>query len=73
MTLKGTIKKNPLEGGIWELHSEDGKRYQLKGGDDALRKEGKRVELQGKIDKGAMGIAMTGPTFDIKTYKEWKT
>ena len=37
---RGTVKKNDLEGGIWELHAEDGKRYQLQGGDDALRTEG---------------------------------
>lgn len=68
--LTGTIKKNALEGGIWELHADDGARYQLAGGDDGLRTEGARVELEGKIDRGAMGIGMTGPTFAVTRWKK---
>lgn len=68
--LTGTIKKNDLEGGFWELHADDGARYQLTGGDDKLRVEGARVELEGKIDRGAMGIGMTGPTFAVTKYKK---
>ena len=30
--LKGTIRKNDLEGGFWELVADDGEHYQLKGG-----------------------------------------
>ena len=67
---KGTVKKNELEGGIWELVTDDGKRYQLKGGDDALRTEGAKVTVEGKIDKGAFGIGMTGPTLEVKSYKK---
>src|SRR5262249_57065764 len=67
---RGTVKKNPLEGGIWELHTDDGKRYQLKGGDDGLRREGAKVEVTGSIDKGAFGIGMTGPTLEGKSWKE---
>jgi len=66
---RGTVKKNDLEGGIWELHAEDGKRYQLQGGDDALRTEGVKVEIEGKIDTQAFGIGMTGPTLAVKSYK----
>src|SRR5688572_19557548 len=66
---RGTVKKNDLEGGIWELHAEDGERYQLQGGDDALGTEGVEVEIEGEIDKGAFGIGMTGPTLAVKSYK----
>jgi hypothetical protein len=65
---RGTIKKNALEGGFWELVCEDGARYQLSGGDAGLCKEGARVEIDGKIDKGAFGIGMTGPTLVVKSY-----
>jgi hypothetical protein len=64
---KGVVKKNPLEGGFWELHTEGGERYQLKGGDGW--KEGARVEVDGKVDKGAMGIGMTGPILAVKGVK----
>ncbi len=66
---RGTMKKNDLEGGFWELHTDDGKRYQLKGGDDKLRVEGARVEIEGKVDRAAFGIGMTGPTLEVKRYK----
>lgn len=69
---KGTVKKNDLEGGFWELHTDDGKRYQLQGGDDTLKKEGARVEIDGKVDKNAMGIGMTGPILAVKSYKSLK-
>jgi hypothetical protein len=68
-TFRGVVKKNPLEGGFWELHTDDGKKYQLQGGDDKLRKEGARVEVEGKVDKGAMGIGMTGPVLAVSKYK----
>lgn len=66
---RGTIKKNDLEGGIWELHAEDGERYQIRGGDDTLRTEGQQVEVEGKVDKNAFGIGMSGPYLDISTWK----
>jgi Protein of unknown function (DUF5818) len=66
--LKGTIKKNDLEGGFWELHAEDGEHYQLRGGGDGLCVEGQRVEVEGKVDKGGFGIGMSGPILDVKSW-----
>ena len=68
-TYRGTIRKNDLEGGFWELHAEDGESYQIRGGDDALRVDGKRVEIQGSIDEDAMTIGMTGPVLDVRAWK----
>jgi len=42
-TFKGTVKKNDLEGGFLELHADDGKKYQLKGGDPKVVKDGAKV------------------------------
>ncbi|HKA90346.1 MAG TPA: hypothetical protein VKE22_21940 [Haliangiales bacterium] len=67
---RGVVKKNPIEGGVWELHTSDGKRYQLAGGDAGLRAEGAKVEIDGHIDKDAFGIGMTGPTLAVKSYKK---
>ena len=65
----GTVKRNDLEGGFWELHADDGEHYQLSGGDDALRKNGLRVEVHGHVDQKAVGIGMTGPILAVKSYK----
>jgi hypothetical protein len=70
--IRGTVKKNDLEGGFWELVSDDGKRYQLDGGDKGLRVDGAKVEVDGTVDKGAMGIGMTGPILKVKSYTKAK-
>jgi hypothetical protein len=66
--IRGTVKKNDLEGGFWELVADDGKRYQLDGGDKGLRVDGAKVEVDGTVDKGAIGIGMTGPVLKVKSY-----
>lgn len=68
-TFRGVVRLNPLEGGIWELHADDGKRYQLSGGDGGLHRDGQRVEVDGKVDKGAMSFGMIGPVLAVKSYK----
>ena len=65
----GTVKRNDLEGGFWELHADDGERYQLRGGDAKLKVDGLEVEIVGKIDRGGLGIGMTGPILEVKSWK----
>lgn len=67
--LKGTIRKNDLEGGFWELVADDGEHYQLRGGGDGLCVEGQRVEVEGSVDKGGFGIGMSGPYLDVTSWK----
>lgn len=64
MKLKGTIRRSDLEGGQWLLETDGGDRYQLVGslGDC---KDGLVAEVEGKVDKNAMGIGMTGPMFSV--------
>jgi hypothetical protein len=66
---RGTVKKNDLEGGFWELVADDGETYQLRGADAKVLVDGKRVEIDGKIDKDAFGIGMTGPILDVGSCK----
>jgi hypothetical protein len=68
-TYTGTVKKNDLEGGFWELHTDDGDRYQLRGGPDDLRVEGQRVQIKGELDEGGFGIGMTGPYLDVSSWQ----
>ncbi len=68
MKLKGTISRTDLEGGHWLLNTEDGDQYQLVGSLDDC-KDGLRVEVEGKVDKGAMGFGMVGPHFNVTKLK----
>jgi len=66
----GTVRRNDLEGGFWELEADDGEHYQLRGGDDGLRVAGQKVSIDGKVDKGGFGIGMSGPILDVKSWSK---
>ena len=65
MKLKGTIRRNDLEGGHWTIETDGGDTYMLSGSIDGV-KDGMKAEVEGKVDKGAMGIGMTGPQFSVQ-------
>jgi hypothetical protein len=61
--LSGTVKKSDLEGGHWLLVTEDGEQYQLDGARDL--EDGAAVVVEGKVERSAFGIGMTGPIFKV--------
>jgi hypothetical protein len=65
--LRGTIRRNDLEGGHFQLVADDGTTYEVEGSDPLLTEDGARVEVDGAVDKGAMSFAMTGPRLNIKS------
>jgi len=65
MKLKGTIRRSDLEGGHWTIETDKGEVYQLVGQLDGA-KDGMKAEVEGKVDRGAMGIGMTGPQFSVQ-------
>lgn len=69
MKLTGTIRRSDLEGGHWVLDIDGGEHYQLTGALHGV-KEGMRVEVEGKLDKHAMGLAMMGPQFQVSKLKQ---
>ena len=65
MKLKGTITRTDIEGGAWLLKTDDGEQYQLMGNVAGAR-DGQRVEVEGKVDKNAMGFGMMGAHFNVQ-------
>jgi hypothetical protein len=66
MKLKGVLTHSDLEGGHWLLKTDSGDEYQLTGSiKDGQLKDGIRVEVEGNVDKQAMGIGMMGPHFNV--------
>ena len=55
----GTVHKNDLEGGFWELRTSDGQRFQLRAEDRALLVEGQQVEIDGKEMRPRTATAVT--------------
>jgi cob(I)alamin adenosyltransferase len=69
MKLKGRIAYRDIETGVWVLEGDDGRTYQLAGGDRKIKKDGQRVEVEGDVDKDALSFAMVGPLLQVKSYK----
>ena len=65
MKLKGTIRRSDLSGGHWTFETDKGDTYQLTGQLDGA-KDGLEAEVEGSVDKAAMGIGMTGPHFAVQ-------
>lgn len=68
MRVRGKVERQDLEGGIWQLVAEDGKRYTLVGAVGRL-KPGARVEVDGNVDEG-FGLAMAGPQLRVTNIRE---
>ena len=66
---KGKVGHSDLEGGYFILEADDGKQYKLEGGDASLRKKGQKVEIEGTVDEGAMGIGFGAPVLTVKKHK----
>lgn len=69
MKLTGTVAFRDIETGIWVLEGDDGKTYQLAGGDRKIKKDGGRIEAEGDVVKDAVTIGMVGPVFEVKSYR----
>ncbi|MGZ6142081.1 MAG: DUF5818 domain-containing protein [Myxococcales bacterium] len=67
MKLKGVLEFRDLEGGLWQLKADDGKRYTLLGRIDA--KSGATVEVEGFLDEG-FGIGMAGPQLKVSKLRK---
>jgi hypothetical protein len=69
MKVSGKIAYRDIETGVWVLESDDGRTYQLAGGDRKIKKNGQRVEVEGKVDDEAVTLHMVGPVFNVASYR----
>ena len=51
------------------LEADDGRTYQLAGGDRKLKKDGHRVEVHGEVDGERLTAAMVGPVLNVDSYR----
>ena len=66
---RGKVRKNDLEGGFWQLEADDGTTYTLEGTLDGIDHDGVLVEIDGAVDRNAMGFAMAGPILRVRSGK----
>ena len=65
MKVKGRVTFLDLGAGAWVLEADDGKRYELHGGESGLLREGARVEVEGEVAAGAVSTSMVGPALRV--------
>lgn len=59
----GTVQRNDLEGGFFELHTDDGATFRLEGA--GKLEAGARVIVHGTLESGGFGIHMSGPSIRV--------
>ncbi len=69
MKLKGKVVFRDIETGIWVLEGDDGRTYQLDGGDRKIKKDGQRVAVEGEVQGDKLSLGMVGPLFRVKSYQ----
>ena len=69
MKLTGRVAYRDVETGVWVLEGDDGRTYQLAGGDRGIKKDGKRVEVEGDVDRDRHTAQMVGPVLAVRTYR----
>jgi hypothetical protein len=70
MKVTGKVEHRDLEGGLWQLVADDGKRYTLVGAAKDLKAaQGARVEVEGALDEG-FGFGMSGPQFRVEKVRK---
>jgi hypothetical protein len=67
---RGRVEKRDLEGGIFQLVADDGKRYTLVGSTSGLQ-SGAEFEIEGEVEAGGgFGIGMAGPQLRVKKVRK---
>jgi copper(I)-binding protein len=62
-SFSGTVRHNDLEGGFFELHTDDGDAYRLQGAKGLTA--GAKVVVHGTIESGGFGLQMSGPAIAV--------
>ena len=65
----GTVVFIDLEGGFWGIMADDGHRYDPGKLANDFRKEGLRVQMQGRVRTGAVSLRMWGQPIEVLSIK----
>jgi hypothetical protein len=71
VTLTGTIKKVEVEGGCYQLTTDNGKNYELVG--KFPKRDGIKVRLGGEVAGDMVTICQVGQPFKVKSVKILRT
>jgi len=64
----GTLRHADLEGGVWLLVADDGRRWQLSPAPRGFS-DGDRVDVDGDADAQAVSFQMAGPVLRVRSVR----
>jgi hypothetical protein len=68
-TVRGTVRKLGLEGGLWALVTDAGEQYELVDAPAELLRDGSRAEVTGESPGADVSIGMIGGSLRVKSYR----
>lgn len=69
MKILGTLRHVSIEGGVWLLVADDGRKFQLQPA-PVGHANGARVEVEGDADAGAVSFQMAGPILKVRNVRK---
>lgn len=68
-TLRGTVRRLGLEGGLWALVTDDGTTVELVDMPGDLKRDGARAEVSGDAEAAEVSVGMVGPTLQVRSFR----
>lgn len=68
-TLRGTVRKLGLEGGLWALVTEAGSTIELVDAPAQLKRDGARAEVEAEEVPVEVSIGMVGPAVRVRSFR----
>ena len=69
-TMRGTVRKLGLEGGVWALITDDGQTVELIDAPADLCSDGDRFEVEGDRSGADVTIGMVGDAVRVKSFRK---
>jgi hypothetical protein len=67
--VQGLVRRQNMDGSCWALHTHDGNRFQLKGGNTGMYRDGQYIMLPAKTtDNASKGDCGIGPVLEVTDY-----
>ncbi len=68
-TMRGTVQKLGIEGGVWALLLDDGRTVELIDCPKGLQRPGARAEVDATSERVEVSIGMVGDAVKVKSFR----
>ena len=69
-TLRGTVRKLGLEGGLWAVVTDEGQSVELIDPPADLQEDGQRVEIEADRSGAEVTVGMVGDAVRVKSFRK---